>query len=242
MIDQRVADVTAAARDHTQPRRGSPHSSSKRSASLIAENGVWLAGLEHHRAARGDRGADLVGDEIQRKVERLIAPTTPTGTRRTNPSLPAPASLASSGTISPVRVRATAARELEGADCSRCFDARRLMGFAASMAMVRAKVLLTLAQQPCGLIEDLRPLMRHQRRRVHHVLCGGHRAVDVGGRAPRYRAHDGAVMGVDDFDRFARLISVAGQGHRLLVCHAISFPTRPCMSRRGELLVDHEEA
>jgi len=97
-----------------------------------------------------------VGDEIQRKVERTDRPTHANRNAQDNPSLPAPASLASSGTISPVRVRATAAANWKVLTARAASTRAVLMGLRRFDGDGAGEVLLTLAQQPCGLIEDLR--------------------------------------------------------------------------------------
>src|SRR3954452_23438093 len=70
MVDQRVADVTARAGHDVQPTR--------RKAALVEQEigkpyrrqrGLTRR-LEHDGAPRGDRRRDLVGDEIEREVER----------------------------------------------------------------------------------------------------------------------------------------------------------------------------
>ena len=71
VVDEGVADRAAAAGDDAAAaRRGRPHSSMSSSARAMAENGVWLRRLEHDRAAGGDRRRQLVGDEVEREVER----------------------------------------------------------------------------------------------------------------------------------------------------------------------------
>ena len=68
-----------------------------------------------------------------------MAPTTPTGTRWTKPTLPPPTELASSGTSSPVRVRVTAA-EKRNVSTARAASTRAVaMGLAASAEIERAK-------------------------------------------------------------------------------------------------------
>ena len=105
---------------------------------MIAENGVWLAGLSTTGQPAAMAGATLWATRFNGKLNGLIAPTTPTGTRRTNPSLPTPASLASIGIISPVSVRATAAENWNVLTARAASTRAVLIGLAASTAIVRA--------------------------------------------------------------------------------------------------------
>ena len=69
---------------------GRPHSSSNISARAMAENGVWLAGFSTTGQPAAIAGATLWATRFSGKLNGLMAPTTPTGTRRTKPSLPSP--------------------------------------------------------------------------------------------------------------------------------------------------------
>ena len=88
---------------------GSPHSSSSSSASAIAESGVCDAGFSTTGQPAAIAGASLCATRLSGKLNGLIAPTTPIGTRSVKPILPSPTSDASSGTISPASRRASTA-------------------------------------------------------------------------------------------------------------------------------------
>ena len=90
-------------------------------------------GLQHHRAAGGDRGRELVGDEVEREVERADRADDADRARRSvNASLPSPAALASIGTMSPASVRASTAANVN-VETARCASTRAvLIGLAAS--------------------------------------------------------------------------------------------------------------
>ena len=70
VVDERVADVAAAAGHDAEPSGRRPHSSSSSSASAIAGERRLAGGLQHDGTARRDRRRELVGDEVQREVER----------------------------------------------------------------------------------------------------------------------------------------------------------------------------
>ena len=76
------------------------------SARRSAESGVCEAGLRTTAQPAASAGASLCATRLSGKLNGEIAPTTPTGSRRVNASLPAPACEASIGTISPASVRA----------------------------------------------------------------------------------------------------------------------------------------
>ena len=88
---------------------GRPHSSVSTAASRRAVSGVDDAGLSTTGHPAAMAGATLWATRLSGKLNGVMAATTPMGSRRVNPSLWPPALLASSGTISPVAVRATAA-------------------------------------------------------------------------------------------------------------------------------------
>ena len=83
-------------------------------------------------------GATLWATRLSGKLNGAMAPTTPTGSRTTTPSLPAPASLASIGTSSPARRRASTAEKVS-VSAQRATSARAwAIGLPASRARVRA--------------------------------------------------------------------------------------------------------
>src|SRR6478672_2149438 len=101
----------------------------------MADSGVWLAGLSTTGQPAAIAGASLWATRLSGKLNGLIAPITPIGTRSVKASLPSPAALASIGTISPVAVRATAAANVK-VDTARWASTRAvLIGFADSVAM-----------------------------------------------------------------------------------------------------------
>jgi hypothetical protein len=122
----------------SQP-RGRPASSST-PARARAVSGVTGDGLSTTGQPAATAGATLWHTRLSGKLNGVTAATTPNGTRLTRPRRPSPRGLASSGTISPERVRATAA-EKRSTSTARATSARELpMGLAASAAISRAKV------------------------------------------------------------------------------------------------------
>ena len=118
---------------------GRPHSSSSSSASAMPESGVWDAGFSTTGQPAAIAGASLCATRLSGKLNGLIAPTTPIGTRSVKPILPAPTSDASSGTTSPASRRASTAANVK-VDTARCASTRAvLIGLAASSAMMCAK-------------------------------------------------------------------------------------------------------
>ncbi len=72
-------------------------------------SGVCDAGLSTTGHPAAIAGASLWLTRFSGKLNGLIAPTTPMGTRSVKPSLPMPATFASIAIISPVSVRASTA-------------------------------------------------------------------------------------------------------------------------------------
>ena len=118
---------------------GRPHSSMRSSASAMDENGVWLAGFSTTGQPAAMAGATLWATRLSGKLNGAMAPTTPMGTRSVKPSFPSPAAPASSGTISPASLRASAAANENVPDARSASTRAVLMGLAASPAMMRAK-------------------------------------------------------------------------------------------------------
>ncbi len=107
-------------------------------ASVSAERGVWLAGFNTTGHPAAIAGASLCATRLSGKLNGLIAPITPIGMRNVNASFPSPAALASIGTTSPASVRAATAANVK-VETQRCASTRAvLIGFAASVAMMRA--------------------------------------------------------------------------------------------------------
>ena len=88
---------------------GRPHSSTSSAPRATALSGVCDAGLRTTGQPAAIAGASLWATRLSGKLNGEIAPTTPIGTRIAKPTLPSPAAMASSGTISPSNVRASAA-------------------------------------------------------------------------------------------------------------------------------------
>ncbi len=103
----------------------------------MAENGVWLAGFSTTGHPAAMAGASLWATRLSGKLNGLMAPTTPIGRRSVKPSLPSPAADASSGTISPASLRASAAENWNVLTARSASTRAVLIGLAASSAIVR---------------------------------------------------------------------------------------------------------
>ena len=101
-------------------------------------SGVCDAGLSTTGQPAAIAGASLWLTRFSGKLNGLIAPTTPIGTRRVKPSLPTPATLASIAIISPVSVRASTAANANVPTARAASMRAVLIGFAASLAMLCA--------------------------------------------------------------------------------------------------------
>ena len=181
---------------------GRPHSSSSSSASAIADNGVCEAGLSTTGHPAAIAGASLCATRFNGKLNGLMAPTTPTGTRRVKPSLPSPTSAASSGTISPASRRASVAANVN-VDTARLASTRAvLIGLAASSAMMRANSSVRS------------PSSRAARSRISARFHGGSGPARCTATAfATARVHLVAAARRDAFD----LVTVVGRAHDDLV-------------------------
>ena len=201
---------------------GRPHSSSSRSASAMAENGVWLAGFSTTGQPAAIAGASLCATRFSGKLNGLIAPTTPTGTRRTKPSLPSPASLASSGTISPVSVRATAAANWNVLTARSASTRAVFMGFAASTAMVRAKSSWRSASSSAARSRISARRHGGERLAAQHRRRGRDRTSTSAAVHFGTRPTSDAVVRVRHLDRLVRMVRARRRGH--------SAVAQPCRS------------
>ncbi len=118
---------------------GRSHSSSRTSASSSDVRGVCDAGFSTTGHPAAIAGATLWLTRFSGKLNGLIAPTTPTGTRSVNPSFPMPATLPSIAIISPASVRASTAAYTKVPTTRAASTRAVLIGFAASPAMLCAK-------------------------------------------------------------------------------------------------------
>ena len=118
---------------------GRPASESVR-ASSSADRGVDEAGFSTTGQPAAIAGASLWHTRFRGKLNGEMAPTTPTGSRRMIPSLPAPAPLDSIGTTSPARLRASTAAKVRVSTHRAASPRACFIGLPASRQMVRAKV------------------------------------------------------------------------------------------------------
>ena len=134
----RTSPISALGPTTTLSQPGGRPASSSSSASKSADSGVWVAGLSTTAQPAASAGAILCATRLSGKLNGLIAPTTPTGRRSVNASLPTPAWEASIGTISPASLRASTAAKVY-VDIARWASTRAaFIGLPASSEIVRA--------------------------------------------------------------------------------------------------------
>ena len=178
MVDDRVADAAATTDDDVQPPGRKPAFVEQHLGQQQCSERRLRGGLQHHRAPCGDRGSNLVGYEVQRKVERADRADDPDRESERE------AELAGTGVVRVHgdRLAGEGARldrgEPESAHRSRRFDAcglDRFSGFAGD----RTRELVAARFQPvCGAIEDGGALMRRHRFAAD-VGRGGDGVVDL---------------------------------------------------------------
>ncbi len=105
----RTSPMSDALPTRTFSQPGGRPASVSSSARKSAESGVWPAGFSTTAQPAARAGAILCATRFMGKLNGLIAPTTPIGTRSVKASLPTPAGEASIGIVSPVARRQTAA-------------------------------------------------------------------------------------------------------------------------------------
>ena len=206
VVDDRVADRCRRCRS---PRSrwplGRPHSSRSSSARAMADSGVCDAGFSTTGHPAAIAGASLCATRLSGKLNGLIAPTTPMGTRSVNPSLPSPTSDASSGTISPASRRASTDANVN-VDTARFASTRAvLIGLAASSAMMRANSSVRSTSR-CAARSRISA-------RCHGASGARRRAV----RGQRHRPRD--LLGTARRDA-VDLVAVVGRAHHDLVAGA----------------------
>ena len=168
------------------------------SASLIAEIGVWPAGLSTTALPAASAGPSLWATRLSGKLKGLIAPTTPKGTRRTRPSLPTPAAEASIGTVSPVSLRASTAEKVRVSTQRWASTRAVLIGLPASAAIVIARSSSRSADQLGGAVEDRGALVLGEVGGEEGLVGGGDRALDRRRVADRHPPDHAAVVGALD--------------------------------------------
>ncbi len=128
---------------------------------MSAESGVWLAGLRTTAQPAASEGAILCATRLSGKLNGLIAPTIPIGSRRVNASLPSPAWDASIGTISPASLRASTAANVY-------VDIARLVSTLAALSGLPASAEIWRAISSC-----LRAIPATTLTRISARLCAG---------------------------------------------------------------------
>ena len=134
----RTSPISEAGPTSTFSHPGGKPASSASSARKSADSGVCDAGFSTTAQPAANAGASLCATRLSGKLNGLIAPTTPIGSRSANASFPSPACAASIGTISPPSFRASTALNVY-VDIARDASTRAvLIGFPASAQISRA--------------------------------------------------------------------------------------------------------
>ena len=143
---------------------GRPHSSISSSARRDRAERRLAGRLEHHRAAGGDRRRQLVGHEVEREVERGDRPDHADRHAQREAELAlAGRRCASSGTISPASVRASAAANWNVPTARSASTPCGLDRLGRLPGDDRGELLAALGEPHRGAVEDLGPLPRRQR-------------------------------------------------------------------------------
>ena len=145
-------------------------------------NGVWLAGLSTTGQPAAMAGASLWATRLSGKLNGLMAPTTPIGTRSVKPILPSPLGMASRATMSPASVRASAAANWNVPTARSASTRAVLIGLAASRAMISANSSRRSASSRAALSRTSARFQRGSGPAASAALADGHGAVDVGRR------------------------------------------------------------
>ena len=177
--------------------------------------GVAVAGLSTTAQPAASAGAILCATRLSGKLNGLIAPTTPIGTRRVKASLPSPACEASIGTTSPASFRAWTAAIRVGGHRPRRLDACGLQRLAGLGADRLGDLLVAAAEVAGDLDQDLGPLVG--RERLAHRLGGGvDRLPGLGGARLGDPTDDLARVRRADVDPIAGLDPLAADQKPLL--------------------------
>ena len=203
VVDDRVADRAAAPGDDVEvPGREPALGRAAARPRAMADSGVCDAGLSTTGHPAAIAGASLCATRFSGKLNGLIAPTTPIGTRSVNPSFPSPTSDASIGTISPVSRARLGCGERERRHRALRLDPRGLDRLGGLLGDDAGELLGALGEQLRGAVEDLGALPRRER------AVAVHRRRVRRPRAPPRRAARGDAVD---------LVTVVGRAHDELV-------------------------
>ncbi len=188
MLDDGVADGAAASRHDVEVLARQP--------ALVDEQGGELDGaerrlrgrLEDDRAAGGDRRGELVGDEVEWKVERRDRPDHADRDTHRESHLALPRRDGVEGDELAGEGARLGGRELERPDGALRLDPRRADRLGRLGGDRPGKVLLALGEQAGGRVEDLRPLPPRQAAAVQRLLRRCHGTVDVRSGGQRHAA------------------------------------------------------
>src|ERR671922_104067 len=193
VLDEDVADLRRRADDDVQP--------AGRQARLGLQLGEeqrgqrrLRGGLEDDGAAGGERGRNLVGDEVQREVERADRPDDPARPPDRVRELALPGLRRAHRDDLAGELPRLDGRERVRRHRALCLDPRSLHRFARLVGDLARDLVVPLSERARDTHEDLRPLVR--RKRLAHRLFGGvDRAARFLGAGFRNPADDVAGVG-----------------------------------------------
>ena len=154
-----------------------------RRASAIADSGVCDAGFSTIGQPAAIAGATLWATRFSGKLNGLIAPTTPIGTRSVKASLPSPTSDSVHGHHLAGERAGLGGGERERRHRAPSFDASGLDRLGRFFGDGAGELLVALAEQLRGTIEDLGALPRRQRALAVHRRGRRDRAIHLLGVA-----------------------------------------------------------
>ena len=218
VVDERVADGRPATGDDVQPLGGQAALVDQQLGEGDAAERRLAGRLEHDRAPGGDRRGHLVGDEVEREVERADRPDDADRHAQREADLADAAGMASRATTSPASVRASAAANWNVPTARSASTRAVLIGLAASLAMISANSSRRSASSRAARVEHLRPLPPRQRSARQRRLGDAHGTVDVVGTAHGDPADLRAVVRRRDGCRLRTLEPLAGE-RRARVLH-----------------------
>ena len=214
VLDEDVADVPRRPADHVQP--------SRRGAGLGLELGEeerrqrrLLGGFEHDRAARGERGGDLVRDEVEREVEGRDRGDDPDRHAERERDLAHPGGRRVHRHGVAGELARLDRRHGEGRDRAGSLDPCRLHGLARLSGDRPSRVVGALCEKSGDAVEDGGTLVRRQWVR-HRSFCGVESASCLLGACAGHPSDHVARVRRADVDPVARLDPVSADEEALL--------------------------
>ncbi len=194
MLDDRVAHCAATARDDVQMIGGEPALVEEQSGERDRGERRLAGRLQHDGTTGGDRGCELVGDEVEREVERADRADDTDRKPQAERELP----FARDARVHRDDVAAERARrdrgEREGGNRALRLDPGGLDRFRGFTGDDLRELLHPFVQQPRRGVQDLRALPLRQRASGAGLGGGRDSAVDLLGTALRHATEERVVV------------------------------------------------